>query len=1854
MKKFLFIATFLCSWLSFAPTYADNVAKIGSDEYATLAEAIVAVPTDGTATTITMIADETVSVSGYALTIAAGQNVVLDLSGYQVVGTCETSGTSALIRNLGTLTIQDSSDEGTGKLIAGADPTWTWDGTEDYSGSYASNLIRNEGDLTINSGLLLNVSTGSAAYAIDNYSAGNITINGGKVDAAKASAIRMFYVNGGSVTVNGGVVGHYNSDDDRAYMGIQVMYGANVDVTVSGGTIAGDYALYANNSGGSIDISGGTFNGYVAFGSTGPSDISITGGVFNSWVGTWGDQTGFISGGTYYEELDDEEYLAEGYSLVNINGTYTVFEGNPVALIGDTAYETLAAAVAAATDGATIQVIKAGEYAIPAITKNLTIEAIVNDVVVNHEANSAITTIASGKTATFKNITFDLGTLALPTAHGFGTTNGSNGSLVMDGCIINGALNLFGESTFTSCTFNAEGIYNIWAVNDNATFTGCTFTNTNRAVNVYDQKKSSTTKNVSFSNCTFAGSAKKKAAVNIHHNPDPVGAAAQYAVSIDDCTTTGTWASTVEETGEPDGSTICYSPLWMISDIVNWNDGDIAVTVDGVAQDVSKFSPVAQIGDTKYTSLAAAVAAAVDGDVITLIADDTSLSDGSEITINKTLTITGELDDDTNGEPLYTIYGKSTVTGHNDIFITGSGTVTISNVKIKNFGNDASTDPGHAPIYVSSNYTGTVNLTNVYVSDFNRGGMFLYGGTFNVDGCYIDCANSTSGAFTKGIEIKNTASGIIQNTDIYNMERSSTTYSSAGIEIMGNGSIVVDRCTIVSDNDEHSSVKATYGIVASPVGDYDPAGGSLQVTECLFNCSNGCLSIDADNYSVVLDDCSFENYIVTWNETSSITINSGSYAEDVYADAGTIIIHGGEFTNFAPYTETGSIVIDGGIFDADPTDYCAEGYTTVYNSETELYTVQELPDVATIGETAYKSLADAIAAVPADGTATTITMIANETVASGITIASGKNIVLELAGFTISETLSQTGTSALITNNGTLTIQDNTDTSKDGTGTGKITYNNGNPDQQSVPGYASNTIINQGNLTIESGYIENTTSGGYAAYTVDNLTNGGLYTPVFTMNGGKLYNSYTDAVRMFLNSTTNLNKVVIAGGVLDSDKASGRVVVMQMPSAALGKGELDITGGTISGKVNAWSAANAGGVEDQFSDQQYNNVSINISGGSIEEIDFSSMANLELRANSVQVTGGTFAADPSAYVTGGYAAVQDSETGLYTVEEVKVAQIGDVTYPSLAAAIAAVPTNGTATTITMIDNEIVAAGTTMTIATGKNIVLDLNGKTISGSSGITSSFYFITNNGTLEITDSSQEGEGKITYQSTSVESSYSKEFVTLYNVNGTLTLTKGTVENTSGGGLAYAINNSSNAWGSDVISTFNMTGGRVSAPHGDAALRVYQNCAANAVQSKNYVNISGGTIDATGIFVDETLYNNNIPANYSGDNIDTKINISGGTVVGLIDMKIRHPFNTLLNITGGDFADSRFRVRKADGYVTVCGEPTAPMVTISGGTFHFSNAHTPFGLNGGTGSGTTWTSYEKAYAISDGVFDQPVPAEFCAESYVPAENTDATTSQAYPYTVELPMSEQDIVLTDGQPYTFTQDTQVKSVTYKRTLSDGNVNKYLSWYVPFNYTITAEDAENLTFFKISMIANSPDPKLDSDPNKIWIFLTEMSVGETLKANKPYIFKSNTDGEFTFTTETTEGVTLFAPEKGPRMKTETTLCEFAFYGTYAPKSLQGTYIYYMGSKGALSRAIAAPQTIGSYRWYIEATPKEEDYAPVFVFTEDLDDDATGISQKDNVVAEESYYNLNGMRINKPANGAYIIKYSDGSVKKVAVK
>lgn len=240
-----------------------------------------------------------------------------------------------------------------------------------------------------------------------------------------------------------------------------------------------------------------------------------------------------------------------------------------------------------------------------------------------------------------------------------------------------------------------------------------------------------------------------------------------------------------------------------------------------------------------------------------------------------------------------------------------------------------------------------------------------------------------------------------------------------------------------------------------------------------------------------------------------------------------------------------------------------ETYKVVTTDDEPGYTIAKKTYVAQIGDVKFETLADAVAAVPTDGTKTTITMIANEAVTSGITIAAGKNIVLELNGKVVSYNSAEGTTQALITNRGTLVIQDNTDTALNGTGTGLIGADYTNPDTGEIPGYASNTITNSGTLTVKSGKIINTATGGAACYVIDN--NNTSYDAILNIEGGYIYRSRSQAVRMYCNSTTKQNTLNISGGIIEGGYAGFWTHLPGSSSTSKKLATINITGGEVKG-----------------------------------------------------------------------------------------------------------------------------------------------------------------------------------------------------------------------------------------------------------------------------------------------------------------------------------------------------------------------------------------------------------------------------------------------------------------------------------------------------------------------------------------------------------------------------------------------------------------------------------------------------------------------------------------------------------------
>jgi len=274
---------------------------------------------------------------------------------------------------------------------------------------------------------------------------------------------------------------------------------------------------------------------------------------------------------------------------------------------------------------------------------------------------------------------------------------------------------------------------------------------------------------------------------------------------------------------------------------------------------------------------------------------------------------------------------------------------------------------------------------------------------------------------------------------------------------------------------------------------------------------------------------------------------------------------------------------------------------------------------------------------------------------SPVTVAQGSTVALDLGGNTLSGVSTSAAASSLFTvkSGGDLTISN-----------GTVSFAATTPDTQwggdgqpPYPGYANNTIRNEGTLTIENATLENKTSKGGASYVIDNYSGAKLTInegSVLTQSGGDI------AVRMF-NGGSGTIDVTINGGTVTGYRA----VWIQLAStntAVAPVMNLTVTGGTLTSSEATYQQA----VYSYSYGNDMKNVNINVSGGTfngdialtggsnktnIETMNISggtfngpwgfySYGDFDKSLETIKVSGGTYLEDPTDYLVTGYAAVQ--------------------------------------------------------------------------------------------------------------------------------------------------------------------------------------------------------------------------------------------------------------------------------------------------------------------------------------------------------------------------------------------------------------------------------------------------------------------------------------------------------------------------------------------------------------------------------------------------------------------------------------
>ena len=611
---------------------------------------------------------------------------------------------------------------------------------------------------------------------------------------------------------------------------------------------------------------------------------------------------------------------------------------------------------------------------------------------------------------------------------------------------------------------------------------------------------------------------------------------------------------------------------------------------------------VAKVGNDKYETLQAAVnAATTENSTVTLLKDVTE-----DITIPTGVTAMLDL----SGKTLTNKAGKHTITVEN------GGKLNISD----------------------SVGTGVVdNTSHGKAAIYNKGEVTLNGGTFE--------RSAEKGTYSP--------------------------YSDGGnswYTIANYGTMEINTGVTVENAGGYSSMIRNGGDVTADCNLTIEGGNFVGGVNTVKNDSFGVLTINGGNFSNTA-----QYVIMNWNkaeitagtfqtlDTASAVLFTSAYGADDNT-VGKLTISGGEFKHASDTQEmivdhydesnSGAAAVTGGRFDADISKYIPSDY--VQSADGTVEKLGESNAVAKVGDTYYKTLADAVTA--ADNA--TVTLLKDVT--ANVTIPADKTITLNLNGMTLTNVDDHT-----ILNNGNLTITgtgrvDNISHAKGALyNKGTVVINGGTFDRSKENGKTSNdsgsnswyTIKNVGSMTIHDGATVQTAGNNAALGKFSSLvsngyfdandysTNKGLDQPILTIDGGTFRGGLNtikndDRAKLTINGGTfsnyyqavvqNHNIAEITGGTFTaaSDANAETYGIYNCGCGAeIDLGTLTVSGGTFTGATYAVAEVSS------------LNAAVNISGGQFAGTKAAIVKSSTSKA-TIAVSGGTFSSDPSVHVVG--------------------------------------------------------------------------------------------------------------------------------------------------------------------------------------------------------------------------------------------------------------------------------------------------------------------------------------------------------------------------------------------------------------------------------------------------------------------------------------------------------------------------------------------------------------------------------------------------------------------------------------------
>lgn len=434
----------------------------------------------------------------------------------------------------------------------------------------------------------------------------------------------------------------------------------------------------------------------------------------------------------------------------------------------------------------------------------------------------------------------------------------------------------------------------------------------------------------------------------------------------------------------------------------------LRATLSELAAEVT--DPAATVNGTGYETLQEAIGAANAGDTV-IIARDLALTEG--ITVAKAITL------DLGGK-------KLTASGCSAVTVTGaSATVRGGTIEVS---------AGSDTYAVTVGASGSLSTESVTVIGHGASGVLVNGGSYvkrltNIqatDGFGIRVVNGGSASHEGGMVVANYGVFVAGSGSTFNMNGGDI--SAAGFGITGNGLAANGGTTI---NISGGSVSSTDSIAV-----YHPQAGTLTVSGGSLSGTYGGIGIKSGTLTVTggtIAGTSGGAYVDGESNGNGIHVSGSAIHVDSragYAGGMNISISGGTLSSNNGYaidevsggsSQISSLFVTGGSFRAAlgsirlapganasvsggsfshevPAEYCATGF--VCDGENGSYDIVRADSIveAQIGDTTYKTLAEAIAAAKDGDTVVLLRSVSAD--GEGI-VVSGKAITLDLNGKTI-------------------------------------------------------------------------------------------------------------------------------------------------------------------------------------------------------------------------------------------------------------------------------------------------------------------------------------------------------------------------------------------------------------------------------------------------------------------------------------------------------------------------------------------------------------------------------------------------------------------------------------------------------------------------------------------------------------------------------------------------------------------------------------------------------------------------------------------------------------------------------------